>query len=57
MQNLIHQGIFVRMPGTAPQNRCIRITAGTPEDCTHLAANLPKALEAARKNPQTIKAS
>ncbi|MDC1135808.1 pyridoxal phosphate-dependent aminotransferase [Alphaproteobacteria bacterium] len=50
MQSLISQGIFVRMPGTAPQNRCIRITAGTPEDCKHLAACLPKALAAAKQN-------
>lgn len=28
---LQERGIFVRMPGVAPQDRCIRVTVGTPE--------------------------
>ena len=44
---LLSRGIFVRMPGVAPLNRCIRITAGTPEDLQILAEELPKALKAA----------
>ncbi len=44
---LIAQGIFVRMPFAAPQNRCIRISAGTPGDLDAFAAALPVALKAA----------
>jgi histidinol-phosphate aminotransferase len=40
-------GVFVRMPGVAPLNRCIRITAGTGDDLGILAAELPNALRAA----------
>jgi histidinol-phosphate aminotransferase len=35
------------MPGVAPLNRCIRITAGTPQDLAVLAGELPRALTAA----------
>lgn len=45
---LIAQGIFVRMPFAPPQNRCIRISCGTPADLDALALALPKALETAR---------
>ena len=45
---LVAQGIFVRMPFVAPQNRCIRISCGTPADLDLLAAALPKALATAR---------
>ena len=44
---LVAAGIFVRMPGVAPLNRCIRITAGTEHDLRILAEELPKALKAA----------
>ena len=43
--NLVAQGIFVRMPGVAPLNRCIRVSVGYPEDLALFAAALPKALE------------
>ena len=42
------RGVFVRMPGVAPLDRCIRITCGTDADLDILAAELPEALEAAR---------
>jgi histidinol-phosphate aminotransferase len=45
LDQLLARGIFVRMPGVAPLNRCIRITAGTPEDLHILAEELPKALQ------------
>ena len=45
---LIAEGVFVRMPFVAPQDRCIRISAGKPEDMAILAEALPKALAAAR---------
>jgi histidinol-phosphate aminotransferase len=47
LDRLIAAGIFVRMPGVAPLNRCIRITAGTAEDLQLLSEELPKALKAA----------
>ncbi|MAY47004.1 MAG: histidinol-phosphate aminotransferase [Rhodobacteraceae bacterium] len=48
LDGLIAQGIFVRMPFVAPQNRCIRVSCGTPADLDAFAAALPKALAAAR---------
>ena len=49
LDGLIAEGIFVRMPFVAPQNRCIRISAGRPEDLAALAEALPKALDHARR--------
>ena len=47
LQELLKQDIFVRMPGVAPLDRCIRIGAGTDADMDLLAELLPRALEAA----------
>jgi histidinol-phosphate aminotransferase len=47
LDRLVAAGVFVRMPGVAPLNRCIRITAGMPQDLQILAEELPKALKAA----------
>ena len=49
LDGLIAEGIFVRMPFAAPQNRCIRISCGTPEQLDLFAAALPKAIAAAEK--------
>lgn len=48
MNQLIDRDIFVRMPYVAPQDRCIRISAGTDADLDLLAECLPQALQAAR---------
>ncbi|MDK3074369.1 pyridoxal phosphate-dependent aminotransferase [Sedimentitalea sp. JM2-8] len=48
LDGLIAQGIFVRMPFAAPQNRCIRVSCGRPADMDAFAAALPAALAAAR---------
>jgi histidinol-phosphate aminotransferase len=40
LDRLIARGIFVRMPGVAPLNRCIRVTAGTPADHECLSSAL-----------------
>ncbi len=48
LEQLIVQGIFVRMPAVAPQNRCIRISSGTTADLDLFAVALPAALEAAK---------
>ena len=52
--NLIEQGVFVRMPFVAPQDRCIRISCGTPKDMKLVAKALPKALAAARLSAQKV---
>jgi histidinol-phosphate aminotransferase len=44
---LAERGIFVRMPFAPPQNRCIRVTVGTPHDLDLFAEMLPDALCAA----------
>ena len=47
---LISRDVFVRMPFVAPQNRCIRISAGTRDDLNCLQAALAPALaEASEK--------
>jgi len=43
---LIARDIFVRMPFVAPQDRCIRVSAGRPEDMDLFEAALPEALKA-----------
>lgn len=48
LAELVARGIFVRMPFVAPQDRCIRISAGLPEHLDAFAAALPQALAAAR---------
>jgi histidinol-phosphate aminotransferase len=48
LDGLVARGIFVRMPFVAPQNRCIRVSAGRPEDLAAFAAALPAALTEAR---------
>ena len=50
LAGLIKRDIFVRMPFVAPQDRCIRISAGTVQDMDAFAAALPGALTDARKS-------
>lgn len=50
---LIEKGLFVRMPFAAPQNRCIRISCGRPQDLDAFAAALPGALGIARAQMDT----
>ncbi|HWK34466.1 MAG TPA: pyridoxal phosphate-dependent aminotransferase [Hyphomicrobium sp.] len=47
LQGLLDRDVFVRMPGVAPLDRCIRISCGRDEDLAVLAAELPLALAAA----------
>jgi histidinol-phosphate aminotransferase len=47
LAELVARGVFVRMPGVAPLDRCIRISAGTDADLAILAEMLPQALAAA----------
>ncbi|MGB0799065.1 MAG: aminotransferase class I/II-fold pyridoxal phosphate-dependent enzyme, partial [Planktomarina sp.] len=48
LANLVNAGIFVRMPGVAPLNRCIRVSCGTPDAMQAFAKALPDALLAAK---------
>jgi histidinol-phosphate aminotransferase len=50
LTELGREGVFVRMPFVAPQDRCIRISAGTPKELEILADALPRALERARSS-------
>jgi len=47
LDELAARDVFVRMPFVEPQNRCIRISAGTEKDLDLLETVLPDALVAA----------
>lgn len=47
LRDCIARGLFIRMPGVAPLDRCIRISAGTGADLDVLEEVLPQALRAA----------
>ncbi len=44
VDGLLQHGIFIRMPGVPPQNRCIRVSCGTTKNLDLLAEVLPKVL-------------
>lgn len=46
LDELIARGIFVRMPGVAPLNRCIRVSAAPNAELDLFAGMLPEALRA-----------
>jgi len=48
LEELAARDVFVRMPGVAPLDRCIRISAAPDDQLDVLVEELPKALEAAR---------
>lgn len=50
LDGLIRRGVFVRKPGVAPLDRCIRVSAGRPADLDAFAAALPEALADANKS-------
>jgi len=41
----MEHGVFIRMPGVAPLNRCIRVSAGLPADLDLFEESLPKVLK------------
>jgi histidinol-phosphate aminotransferase len=47
LAELIARDVFVRMPGVAPLDRCIRVSVGTDSDLSVFEAALPAALAAA----------
>ncbi len=50
LEQLTARDLFVRMPFVAPQDRCIRISAGRAQDLELLETALPQALAAARES-------
>jgi histidinol-phosphate aminotransferase len=46
VDGLLEHGIFIRMPGVVPLNRCIRISCGDQKSLDLLAEALPKVLRA-----------
>lgn len=49
LNDMVAQGIFLRMPGVPPLDRCIRVSCGPAEQMDLVAVALPRALENARK--------
>ncbi|MDO6966767.1 pyridoxal phosphate-dependent aminotransferase [Rhizobium alvei] len=45
VDGLMEEGVFIRMPGVAPLNRCIRVSVGPQSDMDLLAEALPKVLK------------
>lgn len=45
VDGLIAHGVFIRMPGVAPLNRCIRVSVGPDADLDLFAEALPKVLK------------
>jgi histidinol-phosphate aminotransferase len=45
VDGLMEEGVFIRMPGIAPLNRCIRVSVGPEQDLDLLEAALPKVLK------------
>lgn len=46
VDGLMDHGVFIRMPGVAPLNRCIRVSTGLPADIDLFEDALPKVLAA-----------
>ncbi len=44
LQGLVSRGVFVRMPFVSPQDRCIRVSAGTSSDLDLFEQVLPRAI-------------
>ena len=45
VDGLMEEGVFIRMPGVAPLNRCIRVSVGTEKDLDLLEEALPRVLK------------
>jgi len=50
LDEMIAAGLFARMPFVAPQDRCIRVSCGTPADLDFLAEILPRAVRDAENS-------
>ena len=54
LSELLDQDIFVRMPGVAPLDRCIRVSCGTDDELATFEKALPLALENAHRRSSLI---
>ena len=45
VDGLMEEGVFIRMPGVAPLNRCIRVSVGPPRELDLFEQALPKVLK------------
>ncbi|UVC10403.1 pyridoxal phosphate-dependent aminotransferase [Rhizobium sp. TH2] len=45
VDGLMEEGVFIRMPGVAPLNRCVRVSVGPDKDLDLFEAALPKVLK------------
>lgn len=45
VDGLMEEGVFIRMPGVAPLNRCIRVSVGPEKELDLFEAALPKVLQ------------
>lgn len=52
LSGLIERGVFVRMPGVAPLDRCIRISTGPDEELDILEEVLPEVLKSLRDDAE-----
>ena len=50
LNDLVANGVFVRMPFVAPQDRCIRVSCGTPKQLNAFEQALPRAIAKAHEN-------
>lgn len=57
LSGLIERGVFVRMPGVAPLDRCIRISAGPDAELDILEETLPEVLAHLRDDAERQTAS
>jgi histidinol-phosphate aminotransferase len=48
VDGLLQHGVFIRMPGVPPLNRCVRVSVGPDHDLDLFAAALPKVLKTLR---------
>ncbi|NKL18703.1 pyridoxal phosphate-dependent aminotransferase [Rhizobium leguminosarum] len=49
VDGLMEHGVFIRMPGVAPLNRCIRVSVGPETDMALLEETLPQVLKQIRR--------
>jgi histidinol-phosphate aminotransferase len=45
VEGLMEEGVFIRMPGVAPLNRCIRVSVGPEKELDLFEEALPKVLK------------
>jgi histidinol-phosphate aminotransferase len=54
VEGLLQHGVFIRMPSQPPQNRCIRISAGTKKNLDLLAEVLPVVLKSLHNSSPAV---